>query len=668
MELKKIKGIGEKTEKDLNRLGILRAEDLLTYYPKRYEKFDLPTDSEHITEGKDCAVLCIFKSYLKLNKSSSQKLIVSGTAYDQKGNLISVKWFNMPYLSKTIFPRNPYVLYGTFKRTGNNLSITQPRVYKPEEYMHLTKNLQPIYSLKSGIKNTTLRKCIKTTYEMDIRLVDLLTDDIKEKYDLYEKNAALYNLHFPRNEETLKRARKRICFDEFFDFFVNLRVLREDKIYETNNHVIPINDATREIINCLPYDLTTPQLNAISDIFNDMKGPTTMNRLIEGDVGSGKTIIAILAMINTAFAGYQSAIMVPTEVLAIQHYENILAFVDRYSLDIDVELLTGSTKSAKKKEVLSKLKDGSTKIIIGTHALISENVIYSNLALVITDEQHRFGVKQRDDLDKKGNMPHNLIMSATPIPRTLAKMIYGDMSISVIDSLPSNRIPIKNAVVNEAYRNRCYKLIYDEIKKKHQAYIICPMVDENEELDVANVLTYTEDLKEIFKGEVTISYLHGKMTPADKNQIMEDFSRGDIDILVSTTVIEVGINVPNATVIMIENAERFGLSQLHQLRGRVGRGEFQSYCIFINGNENDESKKRLDIIGKTNNGFEIAEEDLALRGPGDLFGVRQSGDLIFEFGDIYSDSDMLKLAKNAADNLSKVELTKYAGKSCFYLT
>ena len=667
VELKKIKGIGDKTEQSFNRLGIFRAEDLLTYYPRRYEKFSLPVTGSFIRENGCYALECIFKTSLKMTRTNTGKIIITGTAYDRDGISISVKWFNMPYLTKTIKAGVKYVLYGMYERE-KFITVNQPKVYKPNEYMLLTNNLQPVYPLKSGINNNTLKKAIKTAYEMDVKISDPLDEKLALKYELYEKNYALRQLHFPKDEETLIKARKRISFDDFFTFFARLRILRECKVYEKNNYCIEPHDKTLTLMENLPFKLTKAQSRTIKEIFADMKSGTVMTRLVQGDVGSGKTIVAFLAMLNTAFAGYQSALMVPTEVLANQHYESIKNLLDVNNLDVSVVLLTGSMSAKEKKNTLAKISDGNADIIIGTHALISENVKYYELALAVTDEQHRFGVKQRDDFGKKGYLPHSLIMSATPIPRTLAKMIYGDMSVSIIDTMPTNRLPIKNAVVNESYRARCYKLIFDEIKAGHQAYIICPMVDENEEIDALNVISHAQELKTVFCDNIKIAYLHGKMSSQEKEDIMAEFSAGKIHILVATTVIEVGINVPNATVIMIENAERFGLSQLHQLRGRVGRGSAQSYCLFMNGNETEESKERLGIIGKTNNGFEIAEADLKHRGPGDIFGVKQSGEMLFTFGDMFSDSDILELAKEAAESLPKNELDKYVDKACFYLT
>ena len=386
-----------------------------------------------------------------------------------------------------------------------------------------------------------------------------------------------------------------------------------------------------------------------------MSGQALMSRLVQGDVGSGKTIIAFLAMILSCENGYQSALMVPTEVLAKQHYESFMRLLKQQGLDFCTVLLTGSNTAKEKREIYAKIASGEAQIIIGTHALIQEKVIYKNLSLVITDEQHRFGVKQRESLAERGNPPNVLVMSATPIPRTLAIILYGDLDISVIDELPAKRLPIKNCVVDISYRPKAYSFIQKQVQEGRQVYIICPMVEESEGLDAENVLDYTAKIKSVFPSDIQIEYLHGKMKASEKNQIMERFAANKIQILVSTTVVEVGVNVPNATVMMVENAERFGLAQLHQLRGRVGRGEHQSYCIFVQGNKEDTTSKRLEILNKSNDGFYIAGEDLKLRGPGDLFGIRQSGVMEFRIGDIYNDSSILKSASEAASEILSLD-------------
>ena len=398
------------------------------------------------------------------------------------------------------------------------------------------------------------------------------------------------------------------------------------------------------------YRLTNAQLRTLEEVLKDLKSGSVMNRLIQGDVGSGKTIIAVLALLAACENGYQGALMVPTEVLARQHFESVTELFEKHGVDKKVILLTGSMTAKEKRIVYEKVVSHEADIIIGTHALIQEKIVYDNLALVITDEQHRFGVAQREMFGNKGQMPHVLVMSATPIPRTLAIILYGDLDISVIDELPANRLPIKNCVVDKSYRPRAYRFIENEVKNGRQAYVICPMVEESEMIDAENVLDYTKILRQNLPG-IRVEYLHGKMKGKEKNKIMEEFAAGEIQVLVSTTVIEVGVNVPNATVMMIENAERFGLAQLHQLRGRVGRGDKQSYCIMVNASGNKEKNRRLDVLNKSNDGFYIASEDLKLRGPGDIFGIRQSGDLEFQLADIYTDAVTLKKVSEDVNRL-----------------
>ena len=448
-------------------------------------------------------------------------------------------------------------------------------------------------------------------------------------------------------------ARKRLAFEEFFLFILAMRTLKNTKERLPNSFVINNDARTDEFINNLPFKLTNAQIKVWEEVKLNMGSDKLMSRLIQGDVGCGKTIIAVLALMNTAFNGYQAAMMVPTEVLAKQQYKSVCDMFEKYNIALNISLLTGSmTQSAKKKEY-ERIKSGETDIIIGTHCLIQDSVEYKNLALVITDEQHRFGVNQRKTFSKKGDNPHILVMSATPIPRTLAIILYGDLDISIVDELPLNRLPIKNCVVDENYRPNAYKFIQNQINEGRQVYIICPLVEESDGIEAENVIDYAAKLKKFMQPQVRIDYLHGKMSGSQKNDIMERFVNKETDILVSTTVIEVGVNVPNATVMMVENAQRFGLAQLHQLRGRVGRGKYQSYCIFVSDNKSKKTKERLEILNKSNDGFVIAEEDLRLRGPGDFFGIRQSGEFDFGIADIYADANVLKIASDAAAQLLK---------------
>lgn len=655
LELKKLKGIGDKTTLAFNKLNIFSVEDLLKYYPRRYEHFEEPVLFDDVCIDGIYAIDCIIKNIPRVFKSQSGKDMVVTYLGDKNGTLAKVSWFNMPFLKNQLKVGNRYIFRGEIKREGKNLIMMQPAIYSHIDYVKLTKKLQPIYPLKQGITNKTITKAVENALLETTILEEKLPMDILQKYNFIDYKSAIKNIHFPFDYTEYEKARKRLVFEEFYYFLLNLKKLKEEKIYEINHYYIEHHDKTKKFIKTLPFKLTTSQEKVFKEISADLSGSYVMNRLVQGDVGSGKTIVAVLAMLDTVFSGYQATLMVPTEVLANQHYETITHMLCRAGLDIKVELLTGNVTAANKRKIKEKILSGEVDMVIGTHALIEDNVEFANLALVITDEQHRFGVKQREKLENKSTYPHVLVMSATPIPRTLAIILYGDLDISKIDSMPLNRQPIKTCVINDSMKERSYRFILNQINEGHQAYVICPMVEESEDIDAENVIDYTEMLKRYFPSELKIEYLHGKMKANAKNEIMDRFSNGEIDILVSTTVIEVGINVPNATVIMIENAQRFGLAQLHQLRGRVGRGEYESYCILVNSNENEKTKKRLDVLFESNDGFYIANEDLKTRGPGDFFGVRQSGDILFSLGDIYSDAELLKMAYEAVNSPGKSE-------------
>ncbi|MBR6322781.1 MAG: ATP-dependent DNA helicase RecG, partial [Lachnospiraceae bacterium] len=515
--------------------------------------------------------------------------------------------------------------------------------------------LQPVYPLTKGLTRKMLQDAVRKALDTDAVLEETLPEELRADYGLMPFAEAVREIHFPRSKESLIPARRRLVFEEFYRFILGVRRLRESVEAEPNAFPIEDHPAAQEFIEKLPYELTGAQKRVLEEIKKDLSGAGIANRLIQGDVGSGKTIIAFIAMYLAALSGYQSALMAPTEVLATQHYENFKKLSDDYGLGLSVTLLTGSMTAKEKREVYEQISTHRTDLIVGTHALIQEKAHYEDLALVITDEQHRFGVNQRRALSGKGQSPHVLVMSATPIPRTLAMIIYGDLDISVMDELPKNRLPIKNAVVDIDYRAKAYRFIQKQVEAGHQAYVICPMVEESEASEGENVIDYAKSLSQIFPPSIHVEYLHGKMKNEEKERIMEDFSRNLIQVLVSTTVIEVGIDVPNATVIMIENAERFGLAQLHQLRGRVGRGKDQSYCILVDTTNTEESKERLSVLAGSNDGFFIASEDLKMRGPGDMFGLRQSGDLAFRLGDIYTDAAILKEAEEAAEKTAASE-------------
>ena len=650
--LRTLKGVGEKTEKLFQKVGIYDTDDLLHYYPRNYDEYETPVDIAELKEGTVQAVSAAVCSGVYVNSVRGRQIISVNIA-DQSGKF-PVVWFNLPYLKKTLRKGSWFVFRGRIVRKQGKLEMEHPEIFTPSAYEEILHNLQPIYGLTAGLSNKTVVKMVTQLLEDLPMQSEYLPEELRERYGLADVNYALKTIHFPKNKEELLVSRKRLVFDEFLLFILSVRRMKE-KAEETPN-CFPVKETwlTEEVIERLPYSLTNAQLNAWHEIERDLAGRTMMSRLVQGDVGSGKTILAFLAMFLVADNGYQAALMAPTEVLARQHYEGFLKLMEEQGLSFPTILLTGSDTAKEKRIAYERIASGEAAIIIGTHALIQEKVEYANLALVITDEQHRFGVKQREALTTRGNPPNVLVMSATPIPRTLAIILYGDLDISVIDELPAKRLPIKNCVVNTSYRPKAYSFIEKQVREGRQAYVICPMVEESEEMEAENVLDYTQKLKENLPSDIRIEYLHGKMKPKEKNRVMESFAAGEIQVLVSTTVVEVGVNVPNATVMMVENAERFGLAQLHQLRGRVGRGEYQSYCIFIQGNQ-DQISKRLEILNKSNDGFYIAGEDLKLRGPGDLFGIRQSGDMEFRIGDIYNDSTILKEASEAAEEILSLD-------------
>lgn len=652
--LREIKGVGEKTEKLFEKIGVRSMEDLLRYYPRNYEEFKDPVKISKVQENEVCAIEGTVISGVYVNRVRTLQ-IVSASVSDDSGKL-PVVWFNVPYMRSLLKKGSRFVFRGRVVRKNGKLQMEHPELFTPAAYGEILHSLQPVYSLTAGLSNKTVSKLVRQVLETQNLQTEFLSEDIRERYQMADANFAVAAVHFPKNMQELLTARRRLVFDEFLLFILAVRLLKEKS--EEAKNMFPMKPVwtTEEIMERLPYTLTSAQTNVWREIERDLSGHALMSRLVQGDVGSGKTILAFLAMVMTAENGYQAALMVPTEVLARQHYEAFIKLMEEQKLSFcHPVLLTGSSTVKEKRQIYEKIASGEANIIIGTHALIQEKVQYHALALVVTDEQHRFGVKQREALTTRGNAPHILVMSATPIPRTLAIIVYGDLDISILDELPARRLPIKNCVVDTSFRPKAYAFIQRQVEQGRQAYIICPMVEESEGLDAENVQDYTKMLQNTLPPSIQVQMLHGKMKAAEKNRIMEAFAAGEIQVLVSTTVVEVGVNVPNATVMMVENAERFGLAQLHQLRGRVGRGEHQSYCIFMQGNAVEETAKRLEILGKSNDGFYIAEEDLKLRGPGDLFGIRQSGLMEFHIGDIYNDADILKIASAAAGEILSLD-------------
>ena len=513
----------------------------------------------------------------------------------------------------------------------------------------------PLIVASSGLTNNMVQKAVKQALKL-VETEEFLPEKIRNKYGLEGLQQAIEHIHYPTDKNQLYSARKRLIFDEFFMFIYNIRNLKDKNTEIHNRHILEEPKEVKTLINDLPYELTNAQKRTWEEIKRDISSTKVMNRLIQGDVGSGKTIIAFFALITAALNNGQGAMMAPTEVLARQHYDNLIELIKEHNINVNPVVLVGSMTAKEKREAYKVIESGDADIIIGTHALIQEKVNYNNLTMVVTDEQHRFGVRQREAISEKGEHPHIMVMSATPIPRTLAIIMYGDLDISVIDELPANRLPIANCVVGTDYRPNAYDFMTKQIAKGRQVYVICPTIEYSEAVEGENVIEYAEKLKRIMPVSVNIEFLHGRMKPAEKNEIMDRFANNQIQILVSTTVVEVGVNVPNATVMMVENAERFGLAQLHQLRGRVGRGKYQSYCIFINGSGKKEALERLNILCKSNDGFLIANEDLKLRGPGDFFGVRQSGDFEFRLGDIMNDANILKQASEAVELILNEEV------------
>lgn len=654
MDLNNLKGIGEKTEKLFYKAGIEKVNDLLRYYPRYYDVFEEPVLIRDLECDRTQAIKGTVVREVSVKRVRNLQ-VVTGYLRDERGDAIKATWFNSPYLKGKLTIGSTFIFRGFVKENYSNFSIEQPKIFGIAEYNKKKGEMQPVYPLVSGLTNNMVQKAVKQALKL-VETEEFLPEKIRNKYGLEGLQQAIEHIHYPTDKNQLYSARKRLIFDEFFMFIYNIRNLKDKNTEIHNRHILEEPKEVKTLINNLPYELTNAQNRTWEEIKRDISSTKVMNRLIQGDVGSGKTIIAFFALITAALNNGQGAMMAPTEVLARQHYDNLIELIKEHNINVNPVVLVGSMTAKEKREAYKVIESGDADIIIGTHALIQEKVNYNNLTMVVTDEQHRFGVRQREAISEKGEHPHIMVMSATPIPRTLAIIMYGDLDISVIDELPANRLPIANCVVGTDYRPNAYDFMTKQIAKGRQVYVICPTVEYSEAVEGENVIEYAEKLKRIMPVSVNIEFLHGRMKPAEKNEIMDRFANNQIQILVSTTVVEVGVNVPNATVMMVENAERFGLAQLHQLRGRVGRGKYQSYCIFINGSGKKEALERLNILCKSNDGFLIANEDLKLRGPGDFFGVRQSGDFEFRLGDIMNDANILKQASEAVELILNEEV------------
>ena len=643
-DIKYVKGVGPNRVKLLNKLNIYTLKDLITYYPRTYEDRSKPKNLIECIEGEEAtieAIACSRVSEVKLRGKTMQKLIIRDETATG-----TVTWFNQSYLKNIFKQGQRYRFYGKISNKYNNFSIMSP-VFDEINSTKNTGRIIPIYPLTYQLSQNTLRKIMENGIKETVgNLKETLPEYLLKKYDLQEINQATKNIHFPTKFEDFKKARYRFVFEELLSTQLALLQLKNNYMNEEKGITFDKNVKMSEIINQLPFKLTKAQLRVLEEIDNNMESEKSMNRLLQGDVGSGKTVIAMCAAFKAVKSGYQATIIAPTAILAIQHLENFKNLFDK--MNIRCELLISAITKKKKTEILERLKNGEIDILIGTHALLQENVEFKNLGLVVTDEQHRFGVKQRTTLVEKGQNPDVLVMTATPIPRTLALILYGDLDISIIDELPPNRKKIETFAVQKSMTDRVNAFIQKQIEEGRQAYIVCPLVEENEESDLKSVEKIYETYKTQVFPQYKLEYIHGKMKQKEKDEIMEKFKKGDIDILISTTVIEVGVDVPNANIMVIENAERFGLAALHQLRGRVGRGKYQSYCILKCESNSQTARERMKIMCQTNDGFIISEKDLELRGSGDFFGTLQHGIPEFKIANLFEDMPILKTVQSVA--------------------
>lgn len=636
-----IKGVGEKRAKLFNSLGIFCVDSLIHFYPRKYEDWSASKNLEAVKSGETVSIKATLITPVK-EAMIRRGLTLFKCKFSDGENVISVTIFNNKYLAKSLRIYEDYYLYGKIEKSLLNFSMNSPKIEKAENILAI----QPVYPAKEKLTSRSISKIMKTALDELGEIEETLDDEIMQKYSLISLDKAIRNIHFPNSADDYLPARKRLIFEELLTLQLGLLKLKSNKKSETA--LVIKDDYSSEFEKLLPFNLTNAQKRTISECLQDMKSKYPCNRLVQGDVGSGKTAVAASLIYSVIKNGYQATMMAPTEILATQHYESLLKILT--PAGINIRLLTGSTPAKEKKEIKKALFEGEIDLIIGTHALIQNDVAFKNLALVITDEQHRFGVKQRAQLAEKGEDVHTIVMSATPIPRTLGLILYGDLDISILDELPPGRQEIRTDVVDSRYHKRLYKFIKDAIARGEQCYIVCPAVEENE----TNIKSAEELADELANGEFkgyNLGILHGKMKPKDKEAIMKSFAGGKVSLLVATTVVEVGVDVPNATIMVIENAERFGLSTLHQLRGRVGRGNKKSYCVLVSDAKGKTARERLMTMKKYSDGFKIADTDLKLRGPGDFFGSRQHGLPELKIADMVEDMDTLQNAQECAKSI-----------------
>ncbi len=653
-----VKGVGEVKANLLNKMGIYTIKDLIEYFPRNYEDRTKIKYVREFTSGESTLFVAKICSNITVRKIRKNLAIYTAVAVDDEGERVKLTWFNQMYLKNRLIVGHKYLFFGTPVYDFGTFSVENSQIYNLSDISKI-QGIYPIYSLTKGITQNYMFKLLSENYTDNINFKEIYSGEFKKKYNLCDINFAFRNVHFPKNYDNINIARNRLIFDELFLLQIALMTVKNQVALTPNTNTYEDLD-DNDFLKLLPFELTGAQKKVLAEIKEDLGSNKVMNRLIQGDVGCGKTMVAAIAMFLAVKNGYQAAIMAPTTILANQHYNELKPYFEK--LGYTVEILTSNNTKAQKRKIVDRLKMGMIDILVGTHSIIEDDVEFKNLSLVITDEQHRFGVKQRMKLSSKAEVVDTLVMTATPIPRTLAIMLYGDLDLSIIDELPPGRKPVKTLVVNDSYETRLNDFVRKNVKEGKQVYVVCPLVEESEDGNLKSAEEIYESYKnETFK-DLNVGLIHGKMKQSLKDEIMLQFKENKINILVSTTVIEVGISVSNATIMIIENADRFGLAALHQLRGRVGRGSDKSYCILKTNNRSQTCKERLSIMEKSNDGFKIAEKDLELRGPGDFFGIRQSGFPEFKVANLLKDINILKLTQVAAKELMqedpKLELDK----------